>query len=258
MTIVAAVLVGLAVGVILGALGGGGAIITIPVLAYGFGLGIHESTTASLVIIGLSSIVAMVAHAREGGVDWGRGLVFAAIGTFGAVAGSFIARGLDPNMLMLGFGALLVVVATLMLRRSRPRAADAEPASLRNPRTLLVTALAALLVGVLTGFFGVGGGFAIVPALTLLLGLSMRHAAATSLLVIAITSGAALVSKLGLGIQLDWPFVAAFTVATMIGSLGGVRVAGAVDPALLKRAFAILLLVVSAYTLVSTGMALAG
>ena len=258
MTFVAAVLVGLAVGVVLGALGGGGAIITIPVLAYGFGLGALESTTASLVIIGSSSIVAMAAHARAGHLDWARGLVFAGIGTVGAVAGSFLARGLDPALLMLAFGALLVVVAALMLRPSRPHDPGSEPPSLRTPRTLVPTILAALLVGTLTGFFGVGGGFAIVPALTLLLGLPMRTATATSLLVIAINSAAALVSKLGLGVPVDWPFVAAFTVATMVGSLGGVRVAGRVDPALLRRAFAVLLLAVSTYTLVSTGLALAG
>lgn len=258
MTIVAAVLVGLAIGVVLGALGGGGAIITIPVLAYGFGMGILESTTASLVIIGSSSLVAVVAHARTGRVDWGRGLAFAGIGTIGAVAGSFLARGLDPNLLMLAFGALLALVASLMLRPWRPRDADARPASLRHPRTLVATVLAALLVGALTGFFGVGGGFAIVPALTLLLRLPIRTAAATSLLVIAINSAAALVSKLGLGVHLDWPFVAAFTLATTVGSLGGVRVAGRADPVLLTRAFAILLLAVSAHTLISTGLTLAG
>lgn len=257
MTLVAAVVVGLLIGVVLGTLGGGGAIITIPVLTYGFSMGVHQSTTASLVIVGLSSAVAVVAHARAQRVDWGRGLVFAAIGTLGAVAGSFLARGLDPDWLMLAFGVLLTVVALLMFRRSGSASADAEPASLRHPRTLAVTVAAALVVGLLTGFLGVGGGFAIVPALTLVLGLSMPVAAATSLLVIAVNSAAALAAKLSLGIDLDWPLVATFTVATMAGSVVGARLAGRLDPKLLKKAFATLLLVVAAYTLVTTGLALA-
>ncbi|MDO5533071.1 MAG: sulfite exporter TauE/SafE family protein [Propionibacteriaceae bacterium] len=252
MELLAAVIVGVVIGVVLGTLGGGGAIITIPVLTYGFGLGFVESTTASLVIVGASSLAAVVAHARAGRVDWVRGAVVAGIGTVGAVLGAFLAQGLDPNLLLLAFGVLLVVVALLMLRRSRTPAGPAEPASLRRPRTLLATAAAGLAVGVLTGLLGVGGGFAIVPALTLVLGLPMRTAAATSLLVIGVNSAAALAAKVGVGVQLDWVLVATFTVATIGGSLLGARLAGRVDPATLKRAFAVLLLAVAAWTLGTT------
>lgn len=257
MTLVWAVVAGLAVGLVLGALGGGGAILTIPVLTYVLGMGVTEATTASLVVVGLSSLVAVVAHARAGRVDWARGLVFAAVGAVGAVAGSFLSRGLDPQWLMVSFGVLLVVVALLMLRRGGTPHPDAAPADLRDPRRAALTGSTGLGVGVLTGFFGVGGGFAIVPALTLVLGLAMPTAAATSLLVIALNSAAALVTKLSLGVQLDWTLVAALTAATMVGSLAGTRIAGRADPRALKRAFAFLLVCVGIYTVVSSALALA-
>lgn len=257
MTIVAAVLAGVVVGVILGALGGGGAIITIPVLAYGFGMTLGTSSTASLIIIGLSSVVAVIAHARAGRVDWGRGVAFAAVGMLGAAGGSVVSRGLDEDWLMLAFSVLLLVVAGLMLRRSTAPGREREPVGLRDPRALAVTLAAGLVVGLLTGFFGVGGGFAIVPALTLVLGLPMGVATATSLLVIALNSAAAFATRLTLGVDLDWPLVAAFTLATIVGSVIGARVVGRVDGELLKRGFAILLLVIAVWTLATTGLALA-
>lgn len=257
MTLVGAVVVGLLIGVVLGTLGGGGAILTIPVLTYAFGMGIAESTTASLVIVGVSSLVAVAVHARAGRVDWVRGLVFALFGMGGAVLGSVLARGLDPDWLMAAFAVLLAVVASLMLRKGRPRSDAAGPASL-TPRTVVLTGLTGLGVGVLTGFFGVGGGFAIVPALVLVLGLPMPVAVATSLLVISLNSASALATKLALGASLDWLFVGAFTAATMVGSVFGARLSGRLDAAVLERAFAWLLVAVSAYMLVTSAITLFG
>ncbi|HHU37686.1 MAG TPA: sulfite exporter TauE/SafE family protein [Propionibacterium sp.] len=256
MNLVGAIAVGLVIGVVLGTLGGGGAILTIPVLTYAFGMGIRESTTASLVIVGVSSLTAVAVHARAGRVDWVRGLVFAAFGMGGAVLGSILSRGLDPDWLMAGFAVLLALVAGLMLRPSRKKLGDG-PAKL-TPKVAVLTALTGLGVGVLTGFFGVGGGFAIVPALTLVLGLPMAVAVATSLLVISLNSASALVTKLALGIALEWVFIGVFTTATIIGSLFGARLAGRLDAAVLKRAFAWLLVAVSAYMLVTSAITLFG
>ncbi len=175
----------------------------------------------------------------------------------GAAGGSVVSRGLDEDWLMLAFSVLLLVVAGLMLRRSTAPVREREPVSLRDPRALAVTLAAGLVVGLLTGFFGVGGGFAIVPALTLVLGLPMGVATATSLLVIALNSAAAFATRLTLGVDLDWPLVAAFTLATIVGSVTGARVVGRVDGELLKRGFAILLLVIAVWTLATTGLALA-
>lgn len=257
MNLVGAVAVGLVIGVVLGTLGGGGAILTIPVLTYAFGLDIRASTTASLLIVGVSALTAVAVHARAGRVDWGRGLVFAGFGMVGAVAGSYLSRGFDPDWLMLAFAVLLAVVAGLMLRPKQKGPDAAGPARL-SARTAVMTGITGLGVGVLTGFFGVGGGFAIVPALTLVLGMPMQVAVATSLLVISLNSGSALVTKLALGATLDWLFIGVFTAATMVGSLGGARLAGRLDAAVLKRAFAWLLVAVSAYMLVTSAVTLFG
>lgn len=257
MTLVGAVAAGLVIGVVLGTLGGGGGIITVPVLAYAFGLGMDQATTGSLVIIGVSSLVAVAVHARAGRVDWVRGLLFAAFGVIGAAGGSVLARGVDHDWLALAFALLLSVVAGLMLRPSRNKSDAAGPAK-PSLRTAVLTALTGLAVGVLTGFFGVGGGFAIVPALTLVLGLPMPIAVATSLLVIALNSASALATKLALGVSLDWVFIGVFTAATMVGSVFGARLAGRLDAALLKRAFAWLLVAVSIYMLVTSVIVLVG
>lgn len=257
MTLVWAVVAGVVIGLVLGALGGGGAILTIPVLTYAFRLGMHEATTASLVIVGVSAIVGALTHARAGRLDWVRGLVFALAGAAGAVGGSIVSRGLDGRWLQAAFAVLLVVVALLMLR-PRPGTTSEGPANLRDARTLAATTAAGLGVGVLTGFFGVGGGFAIVPALVLVLGLSMPVAVATSLLVIAVNSAAALVTKLSIGVDLDWPLVLTFTAATMAGSVAGARVAGKLPAARLKQAFALLLLAVAAFMLLTVVPGLVG
>ena len=262
MTLLWAVLGGVAVGLVLGALGGGGAIITVPILIYALGMPPDEGTTGSLVIVGTSSVVAALSHHRQANVAWGPGVIFAALGTGGTVLGALLARGLEPDWLMVGFGILLIVVATLMLRgtsrhRERPDS-PAERHRLVEPRTLVLTVLTATGVGLLTGFFGVGGGFAIVPALALVLGFPMPLAVGTSLLVIAVNSATALMARLAVGVELDWPVVLAFAATAMAASTAGTRVSTALPPAALQKAFALLLLAVSAYTLAVGAHALAG
>lgn len=259
MTLLWAALAGVVVGIILGALGGGGAIITVPILIYGLGMSPAQGTAGSLVIVGTSSLVAAVTHHRNGNVAWAQGTIFAAIGTLGTVLGSVVSRGLDPVWLMLAFGTLLVLVATLMLRKalSRTPARTSVRHSLREPRTLALTLLTATVVGLLTGFFGVGGGFAIVPALTLVLGFGMPLAVGTSLVVIALNSATALATKLTIGVDLDWPPILAFTATAMLASVLGARIGTRANPKTLQKAFAALLLVVAAYTLVTNGLALA-
>lgn len=259
MNLLVAALAGLGVGLILGAMGGGGAIITVPILTYALGMTTDQATTGSLIIVGLSSLVAAVPHFRGGRVSWGTGLVFAILGALGTIPVALVASRFDPNWRMAGFGLLLVLVATLMLRGSRQAAASDVPRpSLREPRTLAVTALAAVGVGALTGFFGVGGGFAIIPALTLVLGFGMPLAVGTSLLIIGLNSATALSGRLAGGVDLDWPVIALFTLTAMVGSIAGSQVTERVSPVVLKRAFAVLLLVVAAYTLVRSGLAIAG
>lgn len=245
---------GLAVGLLMGALGGGGAILAIPLLVYGFGFTPAQATLASLVVVGIGAVTGVLTQARS--LDWRRGTIFGALGLAGAYGGRVLAHGLDGRLLLLAFSALLLVVASLMVRKAcrgsvRASRVDAtsRPAALHQGVTLVGAATG---VGFLTGFFGVGGGFAIVPALTLILGLSMATAVGTSLLVILINSLVALALGAGALPSLDWaalaPLLATTIVGTLVGTWGGKRL----PQRALQIAFALFLYLVVAYMAVST------
>lgn len=249
-----AVPIGLLIGLSLGALGGGGSILTVPALVFLLGQTPHQATTTSLIIVGLTALVGVAAHARAGRVRFATGATFGAVGIAGSYAGALLAAAVDPDVLLAAFAALMAAAAAAMLRRA-PAGASGGPAAPAapgdsalgtSPRPVMV-AVTATGVGLLTGFFGVGGGFVIVPALVLVLGFPMRDAIGTSLLVIAITSAAALSARIGSGVSLAWPLVAAFTAAAMVGSLGGQRIAAHARPRALTVAFAWLLIAVAAY-----------
>ena len=195
-----AVAAGLLIGLSLGALGSGGSILAVPVLVHLLGQSPLAATTGSLVVVGATALVAAVAAQPSGTVRVGRGLAFGAAAAGGAVVGSRLALRTPEDVLLLAFSALLLVVAVAMLVRShRRRGLPAEqrpadlpivtlrPFSCACPRALKVL-VAATVTGLLTGFLGVGGGFLVVPALVLSLGLEVAEAAGTSLVVIVATS----------------------------------------------------------------------
>ncbi|WP_404386466.1 sulfite exporter TauE/SafE family protein [Knoellia locipacati] len=256
---------GLIIGLALGALGGGGSIITVPALVYLLGQEPGTATTSSLLIVGATSLIAVLPHARAGRVRVGQGLMFGALGTGGSYAGSLLASRVAPAVLLTAFAGLMFVVATVMLVRSRRGGAGDGPADLSRepivtvrPLTCACPRLAKLVltatgVGLLTGFFGVGGGFVLVPALVLALSFPMPVAVGTSLLVIAVNSSTALLARVStVGADLDWPLIAGFTVAAVAGSLVGGRLASRLQPVVLTRAFASLVLVVATYTAASS------
>jgi uncharacterized membrane protein YfcA len=257
MPLVIAVLAGLLIGLSLGALGGGGSILAVPVLVYLLDQSPVAATTASLLIVGISAAAGALAAHRRGNVYVGRGFAFALVGTVGAAAGATWSVLVDPDVLLVSFAALMVVVAVVMLlRRGRPAGEDLPDSPIFTvsptfmcdcPRALkvLVTGLA---VGLLTGFLGVGGGFLAVPALVLALSLSLPQAVGTSLLVIAVNSAAAFVVRVGHGIQVDWLPVVALTAFAVVGSLLGARVASRLPARTLAVGFAVLLLGVAGYT----------
>lgn len=264
MTFVLAVAAGLLIGLSLGALGGGGSILAVPVLVYLLDQTATQATTGSLVVVGVTSLIGALAARRAGNVLLGRGVVFGAVGIGGAALGAKGAAHVDDDVLLAAFAALMLLVGALMawrqLHHSRRGPAHAVRPTLDDPiisfsptfacncpRALkvLVTATA---VGLLTGFLGVGGGFLVVPALVLALGLPMRYAAGTSLVVITITSAAALTTRTGTGIAPDWWLVAALTVTAVAGSIAGARIAARTDTAKLSAAFTGLVLIVAAYT----------
>lgn len=232
---------GLVIGAVMGSLGGGGAILTIPLLVYVLHQDPHSATVGSLVIVAISSLVALAPHARR--VQWRDGVVFGGMGILGSMLGSAAAVRVQAAVLMSLFSVLLLAVAWLMLkRRSRSTTGPAPAGERRGFWPLLATASG---VGLLTGFFGVGGGFAVMPALTLVLGFTIHQAVATSLLVICINCVSALASRAGVGIELDWGVVLPFAVGASLGSLAGGRIARLLDPRILQLAFACLLVLLS-------------
>lgn len=261
--------VGLLIGLTLGALGGGGSILTVPALVYLLGQDPRAATTSSLLIVGGTSLIALVPHARQGRVRARQGLIFGALGTAGSVLGATLASHISPNALLLAFAALMLVVAALMARKALRRSAGTvsddptiepmltlRPFSCACPRVarLLVTAT---VVGLLTGFFGVGGGFVLVPALVLALDFPMLAAVGTSLLVIAVNSATALATRLSASpVELDWPLILSFTAAAIVGSLVGSRIMSRTHPRHLNLAFSGLLVAVALYTAVRSAAAL--
>ncbi len=256
-----AITAGLAVGLALGALGGGGSILTVPALVYLLGQPVPAATTGSLIIVGTSALVGAISHRRAGTLRVGPGLTFGLVGTAGSFVGTHLAAGVSPHALLSAFAGLMVVVALLMLRRLRrsPRVAVEEEVAVEgkapSPRhgldlgLVVRTVGAATAVGLLTGFFGVGGGFAVVPALVLALRFSMPAAVGTSLLVISINSATALIARYATGAfsHVDWTIVAVFAALAAAGSLLGARASRRLDERLLTAAFVTLLLAIAGY-----------
>jgi len=288
MMVLAAVGLGVLIGLSLGALGGGGSILTVPALVYVLGESAQAATTESLVIVGVTSLVAAVGHARARNVRWLAGTIFGLTGVAASYVGTAANRAVNPNVLLLAFAVLIIVAAVGMLLRhqkkddhppTRAPAHETVPGpdgyaagqggvgllARTHPLRLSLTAVtpatavkvltAGLGVGFLTGFFGVGGGFVIVPALVMALGYDMPIAVGTSLLVIAINSAAALLARSGHE-TFHWPVILPFTVAAIAGSVAGKRVTDKVSPATLTKAFVALLFAVAAYVAVRSGVAL--
>jgi uncharacterized membrane protein YfcA len=241
-----AVPVAVLIGLSLGALGGGGSILTVPALVYLLGQDSHEATTGSLVIVGVTALVAMVTHARAGNVRFGQGLLFAVIGIGGTWVGSLLSARVSQRVLLVGFAVVLLIAAASMLRRlsAVPGTTRPRPAG-RRPLVLISTATG---VGLVTGFFGVGGGFVVVPALVLALGLELPAAVGTSLLVIGLNSGIALATRDLHHMHLDWPLLLGFTAIAVASSVVGGRLAARVPTIVLGRWFAGLLIAVATYT----------
>jgi uncharacterized membrane protein YfcA len=241
---------GVAIGLVLGLLGGGGSILAVPVLVYVLGEPVKDATTESLLVVGVAALAGAADHARVGRVDVKTALTFGVAGAAGSVGGTALNRLVSGHAILLGFAALLIAAAYAMLRRRTVESEYAPHGSLWR------AAPAGIGTGVLTGFFGVGGGFLILPVLVLLLGLPMAVAVGTSLLVIALTSGAALAAHLASG-GIDWGLAVIFTAAAITGALGGRRLGGIVRPARVAQLFAVLLVVVAVFLVVKNVAALA-
>jgi uncharacterized membrane protein YfcA len=224
------------IGLSLGGLGGGGSVLALPILVYVAGVSPPNAVGTSAMLVGVTSAVAMIMHARRGNVDWRIAALFGGAGIPGAVVGAHFTNIVAPETMLAGFSVLLVLVALWMGLGKVPEPRPARPWPL--------VGLIGAFVGLLAGFFGVGGGFMIVPALTGLAGLDMRRAIGTSLLVIAMNSGASMIEHANHN-SLPFSTAASFVIAAVIGALVGQRLALRVSVAHLRRGFAALILVVA-------------
>lgn len=267
-----AVVLGLLVGGSLGALGGGGSTLAVPILVFVAGMQAQDATTASLLVVGVAAAFGVVGHFRNGNVRLGAGIGFGLAGIAGSRVGTLINQEVDERVLLGAFAVLIMFVAVRMYRSvaPQPRAVEpvvdepiagatlvaARPTVTRPGYDLSVAAVAKLAVaatgvGLLTGLFGVGGGFAVVPALTLLLGFPAKEAIGTSLVVIVINAAMALAMRSG-DIGFDWAVVLPFLATVTIGVIIGTRMTADVDADRLTRSFAIMLGAVAIYTAAST------
>lgn len=265
MTLLVAVVAGALIGLGLGALGSGGSLLAVPVLVFLLDQSPAQATTGSLLVVGTTALVGAVAARRDGNVLLARGAGFGAVAVGGAVVGAKAAAHVEEAVLLAAFAVLMLLVGTLMAWRLAHRTTGAEYATrpalddpiltfsptfaCACPRALKVV-LTATVVGLLTGFLGVGGGFLVVPALVLALGLPLPFATGTSLVVVTITSATALATRAGTGTSPDWGVVLVLTVASSLAAVAGARLAGRVDPHRLSAGFTALVLAVAGYTAV--------
>lgn len=266
MTLLLAVVAGALIGLSLGALGGGGSILAVPVLVYLLDQSPAQATTGSLVVVGTTALIGAIAARRAGNVLLARGAAFGIVAIGGAVVGAKASAHVDEDVLLTAFAALMLLVGALMAwRLMRLGHASAGPTHVARPSLddpiitfsptfacacpralkVLVTATA---VGLLTGFLGVGGGFLVVPALLVALALPLPYAAGTSLVVITITSAAALATRAGVGSAPDWGVVLTLTLASALAAVAGARIADRADTRRLSGAFTVLVLTVAGYT----------
>ncbi len=235
-TLISAVLA-MVVGAVLGLLGGGGSILALPILAYVVGIEPKAAIATSLLVVGATSVAALIAHARAGNVVWRIAAIFAPAAMAGAYLGGVVAHWVPAKVLLLGFAAMMVIAAVSMWRgRSESDA--------RQPIATHWLVLEALVVGFVTGMVGAGGGFMVVPVLFFFVGLSIKESIGTSLVIIAAKSFAGFAGFVG-HVSIEVPVAAAFVAFAVLGSLLGGMWSQKVDAAKLRRGFAILVVVIA-------------
>ena len=233
------------IGLSLGLIGGGGSIITVPVLVYVLGVEAHEAVGMSLAVVGGTSLVGSFLHYRRGSLQMKTGLTFGIAGIFGATAGSPLTKLLSPPALLMTFALLMLFIGVLMLRRKSPQTAT-ENLDVPEPPSVWKALFAGFGVGILTGFLGVGGGFLIVPALVMFGGLAMKEAVGTSLFVIFLNCVAGFAGHASQS-NFNWKLTGLVTALAIFGAIGGTMLSHKVPANKLQKGFAVFVLVVAVF-----------
>jgi uncharacterized membrane protein YfcA len=240
--------IGLVIGALVGLLGGGGSILAVPALVYLAGQDLQQAVATSLLVVGITAIVAVLPRIRERQISWRLGLLFGAAGAATAFAGAAVNRVLPDELTLALFAALMVGAGVRMLQEkpATGTACAVDGGRVNWRRCLPRTLAGGLVVGFLTGLLGVGGGFLIIPVLVLALGLPMATAIGTSLVVVAINSAAGFAAHAGEA-TLDAPVTIAFTCAAVVAAVAAGRFAARSDTDRLRRWFAWLILAVAGF-----------
>ncbi len=246
----------IAIGLSLGLLGSGGSILTVPVLVYLLGQDEKVAIAGSLFIVGSIALAGGLQFLRAGFVQWRSVVTFGIPGMAGTYLGAVLAAYVSGVMQLALFALVMLGASWLMLRPL-----DLEHADRRRRATWKI-AIDGLVVGIITGLVGVGGGFLIVPALVLLGGLSMHHAVATSLIIIALKSFSGFWKYLDVleqqSLELDWKVLLMVTALGIAGSVAGSKLARRLPQDKLKRAFGWFLIVMGIYILARSAPAALG
>ncbi|MDX2075296.1 MAG: sulfite exporter TauE/SafE family protein [bacterium] len=235
--------IGFGVGTLLGLLGGGGAIITVPALVYLVGQSPQVAVTTSLAIVGANSAMGAFLHNAHGALNWRVALVFGGSGMVMSYLSAGVSKQFSPILLMMAFAVLMLLIGALMVFY-RPKEGMTD-----QPISLIKVVISGALVGLLTGFLGVGGGFLIVPALVILVGLPMKQAIGTSLVIIAMNSTSGFLGHLS-GQAIDTTLIVTFVLAGMGGTFVGVRIGRMVSPTLLRKGFAGFVIILAVFLLI--------
>jgi uncharacterized membrane protein YfcA len=254
-TLALAAISALAIGLVLGLIGGGGSVLTVPVFVYLLGYPAKQAIAMTLPVVGTTSLVGAFRHWRAGNLQPKTALAFGAVAMAGSFVGARLAKLIDGRTQLIGLAVVMSIAAISMLRSGVKAAAD--PTKPPHEKPLVLIAISAGFVGLLTGLVGIGGGFLIVPALVLLGGVPMKPAVGTSLAVIAMNAFSGFAGYLG-QVTFDWIPMAIFTAVAIVGILVGSWLAPRLSDARLKEGFAVFLLGVAAFILFQNRSALLG
>jgi uncharacterized membrane protein YfcA len=244
MEILAALLAGAFIGAVLGFIGAGGAMLAVPILIYFFDFEPAAATTAALAIVFAAALSGAYPKARAKAILYKEAFVIWGLGLVTNIATSLLAHKLSPAAITTGFAIVLIAAATSMLLKPIER----SQVRISNPQLVLLS----LLVGCITGFFGIGGGFVVIPVLVLGFGTPLATAAGTSLVVIAINSLTAFFGHYTIWDEVNWSLPIAMAVAAVVVAGIASRVHTTLNPLLLKKSFAGLLYLVSLFTILET------
>lgn len=240
-----AIPLGLALGLVVGCVGGGGGILALPILIYLLGEAPGPASTASLVVVAMAAGLGAGALAFRGHVCWRLALTFSAPAAAGSLSGALLNTAVSGRALILAFVPVMLVAALATWLRAAASGDDSDPGCPHPAPGPIVAA--GFAVGALTGFFGVGGGFMIVPVLTIAFGVGVHRAVATSLVIITLTGVAALASHLAAGATVDAGLTASLAIPTAVGAVAGTMIGRRLPQAALGQAFALVLTAVAVF-----------